>query len=101
MRSYRVTKWSEPLELEERDVPSPAGREVLVRTTAAGVCHSDLHIHDGFYDFGGGKVLRRQARKSAGLASERLLGLPLAAGAARRKRRDRRDKSDRGDRPQP
>lgn len=62
MRSYRVTKWSEPLELEERDVPSPAGREVLVRTTAAGVCHSDLHIHDGFYDFGGGKVLRNEDR---------------------------------------
>lgn len=62
MRSYRVTRWSEPMELEERETPAPSGREVLVRTTAAGVCHSDLHIHDGFYDLGGGKTLRNEDR---------------------------------------
>lgn len=50
------------MELEERETPIPTGSEVLVRTTAAGVCHSDLHIHDGFYDFGSGKVLRNEDR---------------------------------------
>jgi D-arabinose 1-dehydrogenase-like Zn-dependent alcohol dehydrogenase len=28
---------------------------VLVRITRAGVCHSDLHIWDGYFDLGGGK----------------------------------------------
>jgi propanol-preferring alcohol dehydrogenase len=62
MRSYRVTRWGEPLTLQESPTPVPTGRDVLVRVTAAGVCHSDLHIHDGFYDMGGGKVLRNEDR---------------------------------------
>ena len=35
--------------------PSPNGREVLVRITACGVCHSDVHLRDGYFDLGGGK----------------------------------------------
>jgi len=62
MRSYAVTEWAQPLELIERPTPKPQGTEVLVRVTAAGVCHSDLHIHDGHYDLGGGRKLRMQDR---------------------------------------
>ena len=36
-----------PLTIESVDVDKPWGREVLVRTAATGVCHSDLHIVDG------------------------------------------------------
>src|SRR5437588_12286480 len=36
-----------PLTLEPIDIDPPAGREVLVRTIATGVCHSDLHIVEG------------------------------------------------------
>jgi S-(hydroxymethyl)glutathione dehydrogenase / alcohol dehydrogenase len=36
-----------PLTIEDVDVDSPLGREVLVRTAATGVCHSDLHLVDG------------------------------------------------------
>ena len=35
--------------------PKPQGAEVLVRVTRAGVCHSDVHIWDGYFDLGGGK----------------------------------------------
>ena len=35
--------------------PCPQGPEVLVRVTACGVCHSDLHIWQGFFDLGGGE----------------------------------------------
>src|SRR5437588_11426841 len=35
------------LTIEDVDVDTPWGREVLVRTVATGVCHSDLHIVDG------------------------------------------------------
>ena len=28
--------------------PEPKGAEVLLRTVACGVCHSDVHLHEGF-----------------------------------------------------
>jgi S-(hydroxymethyl)glutathione dehydrogenase/alcohol dehydrogenase len=37
----------EPLTIESVDVDAPARREVLVRTVATGVCHSDLHVVEG------------------------------------------------------
>lgn len=40
-------KIHEPLMIETVDVDQPWGREVLVRTAATGVCHSDLHVVDG------------------------------------------------------
>jgi len=36
-----------PLTIEDVEIDKPWGREVLVRTVATGVCHSDLHIVDG------------------------------------------------------
>ena len=37
--------------------PRSRGREVLVRIERCGLCHSDLHIQDGYADIGGGKKL--------------------------------------------
>src|SRR5688572_1247708 len=37
----------EPVTIESVDLDKPYGREVLVRTVASGVCHSDLHMVDG------------------------------------------------------
>jgi len=37
----------QPLVVEDIDHDAPALREVLVRTAATGVCHSDLHVLDG------------------------------------------------------
>jgi S-(hydroxymethyl)glutathione dehydrogenase/alcohol dehydrogenase len=37
----------EPLTIESIDIDTPSRREVLVRTAATGVCHSDLHVIDG------------------------------------------------------
>jgi D-arabinose 1-dehydrogenase-like Zn-dependent alcohol dehydrogenase len=45
------------LQLRERPTPTPDGTEVLLRVSAAGICHSDLHIWDGFFDLGEGKRL--------------------------------------------
>jgi S-(hydroxymethyl)glutathione dehydrogenase / alcohol dehydrogenase len=38
-----------PLAIEEVAVSKPGPREVLIRTRACGVCHSDLHFADGAY----------------------------------------------------
>ena len=40
-----------PLTIETVDIDKPWGREVLVRTIATGVCHSDLHVVDGIGRF--------------------------------------------------
>ncbi len=40
---------NQPLTIEEIEVDQPMAREVLVKTMATGVCHSDLHFVDGYY----------------------------------------------------
>ena len=55
MISYQVIEHGKPLQKVLASTPTPQGSEVLVRVTRAGVCHSDLHIWDGFFDLGGGK----------------------------------------------
>ncbi len=55
MRSYQIVAWGEPLAVNELPTPTVSGEEVLVRTSVCGVCHSDLHIWDGYYDLGGGR----------------------------------------------
>jgi alcohol dehydrogenase, propanol-preferring len=71
MRSFQICRCGEPMQFAERVDPKPEGSEVLLKVLAAGVCHSDLHIWEGFYDMGGGKVLRLQ---------ERGVKLPLTMG---------------------
>jgi D-arabinose 1-dehydrogenase-like Zn-dependent alcohol dehydrogenase len=39
------------------ETPVPRGTEVLVRVGHCGVCHSDLHLHEGYFDLGGGRKL--------------------------------------------
>ncbi|HET8996820.1 MAG TPA: Zn-dependent alcohol dehydrogenase [Acetobacteraceae bacterium] len=40
-------KVHEPMTIETVELDKPRRREVLVRTVATGVCHSDLHVVDG------------------------------------------------------
>ena len=50
MKSYQVIEWGKPLEERRYRTPEPSGTEVLLKVTACGVCHSDLHIHSGYFD---------------------------------------------------
>ena len=58
-RNAFVPNWSAgcPLLEVESETPVPTGTEVLIKTVACGVCHSDIHLHDGGFELGGGKVL--------------------------------------------
>lgn len=49
--TYRAAVLVEPrrIELQERAVAAPASHEALIRVRAAGVCGTDLAIHDGNY----------------------------------------------------
>jgi alcohol dehydrogenase, propanol-preferring len=44
MRAVQLLEWEAPPELREVDVPEPGPGEVLLKVTAAGLCHSDLHL---------------------------------------------------------
>src|SRR4029077_16066408 len=53
--SFCVTAHGKPLHASTTPLPKPKGREVLLKVNACGVCHTDLHLWEGFYDFGNGK----------------------------------------------
>ena len=55
MISYQIAEHGKPLQKVLSETPEPKGKEVLVRVTRSGVCHSDVHIWDGYFDLGGGK----------------------------------------------
>lgn len=51
MRAAVVRSRSGPFGIEELRRPVPQDGEVLVRVVACGVCHTDLHVHDGSVAF--------------------------------------------------
>ena len=57
MISYQTSAPGAPLIEVESKTPEPQGSEVLIKTIACGVCHSDIHMHEGVFDLGGGKQL--------------------------------------------
>ena len=57
MRRQSLVKFDAPLCETIIDTPKPKGAEVLVKIDRCGLCHSDLHIQDGYADIGGGKKL--------------------------------------------
>ena len=44
MQAYQVIENGKPLEKRDLETPTPKGNEVLLKTVACGVCHSDVHI---------------------------------------------------------
>lgn len=57
MIAYRTAAPGAPLERRESSTPQPQGSEALVKMLACGVCHSDIHLHDGAFELGNGKQL--------------------------------------------
>ena len=57
MKSQSITAFGQPLEETNTENPVPTGHEVLLKVTHCGVCHSDVHLHDGHFDMGGGNKL--------------------------------------------
>lgn len=57
MKSEKMIAYGEALQTVEEETPIPQGTEVLVRTSHCGVCHSDLHVHEGFFALAGDQKL--------------------------------------------
>jgi len=62
MLSYDVVEWGKPLQKMERPTPKPTGTEVLLKLKYSGVCHSDVHIREGYFNLGGGKRFHMSER---------------------------------------
>ena len=52
---------NQPLTIEEVAIDDPGPREVVVKTVASGVCHSDLHFVDGLYPMDAPAILGHEA----------------------------------------
>lgn len=49
MKAAVLCEVGKPLTIEDVQIDDPRSHEVLIRTAAVGVCHSDLHYIDGLY----------------------------------------------------
>ena len=58
---------NQPLTIEQVDLDKPQSHEIVVKTVASGVCHSDLHFVDGFYPYPAPAILGHEA---AGIVEE-------------------------------
>jgi D-arabinose 1-dehydrogenase-like Zn-dependent alcohol dehydrogenase len=70
MRSYKLTQFGAPLHEIIESPPLPTGTQVLLRVRACGVCHSDIHVSEGYFDLGRG----RKVDLSGAIPLPRILG---------------------------
>ncbi len=70
-KAAQIMGSNKPLILNEIKTPILDKKQVLVKVKAVGVCHSDLHLVEGFYDLGKGEILK---------VSERGVKFPLTPG---------------------
>jgi len=61
MKAAVFRKAHEPLAIENVEVDAPRANEVLIRTAACGVCHSDLHIVQGVLPWPSAAVMGHEA----------------------------------------
>jgi alcohol dehydrogenase, propanol-preferring len=64
MHRQSLVAYGQPLCETVVDAPAPQGTEVLVRIERCGVCHSDLHLQDGYFLLGAEKKLDVSAGRS-------------------------------------
>jgi len=51
MKAAILREVGKPLSIEDVQIGKPGPHEVLIRTVAAGVCHSDVHFWEGSYPY--------------------------------------------------
>jgi propanol-preferring alcohol dehydrogenase len=62
MRAARIVKLNEPLQVQEVQTSTPKGTRILVKVQSVGVCHSDVHVWEGYYEGIGGQPLKTTDR---------------------------------------
>jgi D-arabinose 1-dehydrogenase-like Zn-dependent alcohol dehydrogenase len=81
MLRQSLVEYGKPLQETEASTPPPKGSEVLLRVSHCGVCHSDVHLQDGYFDLGGGQKLDvRSGRTLPFTLGHEIAGTVEAAG---------------------
>src|SRR5918992_4069233 len=62
MKSAKIIEINQPLQIYESKTPKPKGSQVLVKVNSCGVCHSDIHLWQGYYEGIGGQPLKTTDR---------------------------------------
>jgi propanol-preferring alcohol dehydrogenase len=62
MKAARIVKLNEPLQVQELQTPKPKGTQILIKIQSSGVCHSDLHVWEGYYEGIDGQPLKTTDR---------------------------------------
>ena len=70
MKSYQVVENGKPLIEKELEKPKASGKSILLKTVSCGICHSDVHIHDGFFELGGDDKLPISLREPLTMGHE-------------------------------
>jgi D-arabinose 1-dehydrogenase-like Zn-dependent alcohol dehydrogenase len=81
MKSYVVREFGAALAELETPTPAPGDTQVLLEVRHCGVCHTDVHLREGFFDLGGGKRLSSRLALPHVLGHE-IEGVVVAAGPA-------------------
>lgn len=81
MLSYQLDVFGQPLVRTESETPLPQGCEVVLQVGSCGVCHSDVHLHDGYFDLGGdAKLDMARAVKPPRTLGHEIAGTVVAVG---------------------
>jgi alcohol dehydrogenase, propanol-preferring len=62
MKAARIVTVNEPLQIQELQTPKPKGSQIIIKVQSSGVCHSDVHVWEGYYEGIGGKQLKTTDR---------------------------------------
>lgn len=55
MKAAQVLEFKQPYVLQDLPIPVPGPGELLIRTRAAGFCHTDVLVKDGVFEWAGSK----------------------------------------------
>lgn len=69
-KAMALVKYGEPLQERDYPKPVPTGTEVLIKVTHGGLCHSELHLQEGFFDTGDGNKMKLPDRGEVVLGHE-------------------------------
>lgn len=70
MKAARVTKFNEPYEIQEIPIPKCKPNRLLVKTAAAGYCHTDGMVRDGEFQWAGSKCPVTGSHEAVGTVHE-------------------------------
>jgi len=62
MKAARIVNVNEPLQVQDVQTPKPKDSQILVKVQSVGVCHSDVHVWEGYYEGISGKQLKTTDR---------------------------------------